>query len=81
MSAKNSPPSASELNLTPVDGGIAHELIIDGEIVEENLSLMGRDVSWLKSELSAQHTSITDVFLFTLDDSGKTHLVTKESKK
>lgn len=78
LKAEKSPPTGEDLNLPLVDGGIAHELIIDGEIVEENLALMGKDKEWLDKQLSSRHTELKDVFLLTLNDAGEIQLIQKE---
>ena len=78
LKAEKSPPTGEELNIRLTDDGIAHEIIIDGEIVEENLSMMGKDENWLLNQLSSRHTEQKDVFLLTLNDADEIDLIRKE---
>ena len=81
LKAENSPPTGQDLHITQTDPGIAHEIIIDGEIVEENLTLMGKDSEWLQIQLDNDNTALEDVFLFTLNDADEIRLIRKETKK
>ena len=81
LKTENSPPTGQDLHIHPADSGIAHEIIIDGEIVEENLTLMGKDEEWLQARLSDNHAKLEDVFLFTLNDADEIRLIRKETKK
>ena len=81
LKAENAPPTGQDLHITQTDPGIAHEIIIDGEIVEENLTLMGKDAQWLQSQLDNDNTALEDVFLFTLNDADEIRLIRKEIKK
>jgi uncharacterized membrane protein YcaP (DUF421 family) len=58
LKAEKSPPTGEDFHLKPVDGGIAHEIIIDGEVVEENLTLMGKDNKWLSKQLRKENTAV-----------------------
>ena len=79
LKSDKSPPTSEDLNLSHPDGGIAHEMIIDGEIVEENLTLMGKDRNWLSKQLSDQNISLSDVFLFTLNDAEESNIIIKDT--
>ncbi len=81
LKAEKSPPTAADLKLALVDGGIAHELVIDGEVVEENLTLLGKDRAWLDGELASRHAVLSEVFLLTMDDGGALHLFRKDARK
>ncbi len=78
LKAEKSPPTGEAFNLTTVDGGIAHEIIIDGEVVEENLTLLNKDLSWLTSLLANENVMLKDVFLLTLNDADEIKLIRKE---
>lgn len=74
--------------LTPLDEdikteecGISHPIIVDGQINRKNLTSSGKSESWLNSELCKSHTGIKDVFLMTVNDSGKCDIFKKEKKK
>lgn len=81
LKAEKSPPTGEDLNLSPVDGGIAHEIIIDGEVVEENLTLTGKDKRWLTAQLRKNRIHLNDVFLFTVNDADEIKLIRKENTK
>ena len=76
--ASASPPTADDLKMKPKDNGIAHPLIIYGTVSEAGLKLANKTESWLKGELSSARIKAEDVFLFTVDDSGKANIVMKE---
>lgn len=52
-----------------------HILVIDGRVNDKELGRLGYDREWLKKKLCG--SEIDDVFLFSLQDSGDTHLVLK----
>lgn len=47
------PLQPSDLAMTPTDEGLAISLIIDGEVIDKNLSTAKRDREWLDSQLAA----------------------------
>jgi len=66
------PPTAQELNIYPMQETLEANIIMDGKIMENNLSLCGHDSAWIMSELSVQGVkNIGDVFLATLDSNNK----------
>lgn len=50
--------------------GIAHPVVVDGEIDPSALRLAGRDEHWLMAELKRRRLELGDVFLMTIDDGG-----------
>lgn len=81
LKTEKSPPTAADLGLTSADSGIAHEVVIDGEIVEQNLTLLQKDKTWLFKELMHHGVELKEVFLLTLNDADETHLIRKEKSK
>ena len=62
--AKNRPATPEDLKLTPKAAHIGVEVIMDGRIMGENLSRVGRDENWLKKQLRAQrHKDEKEIFL------------------
>ncbi|MFZ5645503.1 MAG: DUF421 domain-containing protein [Bacillota bacterium] len=47
------PLQPSDLAMTPTDEGLPITLVIDGEIIDRNLSMAKRDREWLDSQLDA----------------------------
>ena len=40
-----------DLNVKPEYEGIAYDLVLDGQIMYDNLEILGKDYQWLKSEV------------------------------
>ena len=78
------PPSTEELrdvlaNTKPSDAGVAHVLIIDGKIIKENLKLAGKDENYIMKKLDEQGYTISEVLLFTCNDTGDVNIIKKEN--
>ena len=61
--------------------GMAHNLVIDGSIIENNMKSLGYDERWLNKKLKERNTKLQDVFLFTIDDQENINLILKEKDK
>ena len=62
--AVNRPATPKDLNITTKASHIGVEIIMDGSVMEENLSRLGRDRNWLKNELKKQgYREEKDIFL------------------
>ena len=62
------PATPKDMNLAPEQELLFTELIMDGEILEENLKRMGLDMTWLDRQLKQRHIhSPKDVFLALCD--------------
>ena len=56
-------------------------LINDGRVMTDNLRASGRDMAWLNSQLSTRNiASPREVFLLTVDESGRVECAKKEAK-
>ena len=65
MSEKR-PANPSDFNIHPVDDNIVTNIILDGKIMEKNLSELGYDKLWLMNTLQKQGiTKIDNIFLAT----------------
>ncbi|MFX3636096.1 MAG: DUF421 domain-containing protein [Candidatus Pristimantibacillus sp.] len=53
-------------------------VLMDGEVLVESLSASGKDLQWLKHELSKQHINIENVFLAQIDTNGELTVQTGE---
>ncbi len=53
-----------------------HILVIDGRVNDKELKRLGYNRKWLEKNLGG--TRISEVFLFSLQDSGDTHLILKD---
>ena len=74
---REAPPSATDMGLNVSEPGIAHAIIVDTKISDHGLSELGRDRKWLKARLKHHRVTEDEVFLFTVDDSGKEGLIKK----
>jgi uncharacterized membrane protein YcaP (DUF421 family) len=62
--AANRPATPEDLKITAQATHIGVEVIMDGRVMGENLSRMGRDTNWLEKQLKAQgYKSVKDIFL------------------
>lgn len=78
--ARQRPPTAEELGLTPEEDELPFILINDGRIVRRNLVRSGRNEAWLQKELRRTGHSAGEIFLLTVDGSGKVLCIPKEAK-
>ena len=71
--AENKPVTLKDMNMTPPANSISLPLIIDGNIIQENLTYMGKNERWLLDELKKQGISDpkSQVILAELDSSHK----------
>lgn len=70
--------SKADLGIKDKECGISHPLVIDGHIYDYNLTLLGKDRTWLLRTLKQMGTQYKKVFLFSMDDAGNTNLILKE---
>ncbi len=70
-----SQPTREELGLSPTECGICHILISDGKIDRHGLSCTNKTEDWVLHILNKQQTKLTEVFLMTLDDAGKSNII------
>ena len=76
-----SPPTATDLKLSVSEtGGIPAIIIMDGKPMQDNMKLKNVDQKDLVSILNGYQVAAEDVFVLTIDDDRKTHLITKDLK-
>jgi len=73
----DSPANLSDFGIEPTEPGIDHPLILDGVIVQENLTLTGWDERRLRRELKKRKLSLDNVFLLTIDDCENISVISK----
>lgn len=75
------PATAKQLGVDAGEEGYPYIVISDGRILEANLKHIGRDLSWLKKQLSGRKVKDAgDVFLMTSDQDGRIYLAEKEKE-
>ena len=76
------PATPQDMNLAPEQELLFTELIMDGQVLEENLKRMGLELTWLNKQLEQRHIhSPKDVFLALCDRNLKFVLYEKERNK
>ena len=76
------PVTPQDMKLSPEQELLFTELIMDGQILEENLKRMGLNLTWLEKQLEQHHVhSAKDVFLALCDRNGKFMLYKKDKSK
>ncbi len=78
LRAGAAPATVDDMGVSPTRKGIAHPLVVQGQISDFHLKLLGRDRRWLMQKLSERGCGVSDVLLFSLDDDGNFNLVKKE---
>ncbi len=71
----HSQPTFEDLGLSPKERGICHILISDGRIDRHGLKSTNKTEVWLTKTLRKHDTTLGEVFLMTLDDSGKSNII------
>ena len=61
--------------------GIAHAIIVDGQIDTKGLDTVKMTKKHLRTRLKAKNVTEEQVFLYTVDDSGNEFLIKKEDLK
>lgn len=78
LKSEYNPLSPSDLNINVSDDGIAHIIIANGVINAHGLEFIGKNRDWLERQLEKNKCRASDVFLMTVNDSGKINLTKKE---
>ena len=55
-----------------------HAVIIDGEVIESTLKMLGYNDKWLQSQISADRLCVNDILLMTVSDEGETSIIKKD---
>ncbi len=61
-------------------GGIAHAIVIDGELNSSALSASEKSAEWVQEQIKERNLSLKQVFLMTVDDNGNINIIKKEEK-
>lgn len=80
LKAEYSQPTLAQLSVPSQECGILHLLVINGKICRNNLKTSKKDLKWLKKALSELPCSMDNIYIFGVDDSGKTFLIRKDAK-
>ena len=69
---------ASDFGILSEDEGIVYDLIIDGEIMYDNLKILGKDCLWLKNEAKEYGVKPNEILIMTIDSKQKIFCQVKE---
>ena len=72
------PLTAYDIGITKQDSGIAHAIIVDGDINSSNLQASKKTEAWLNKYLENHRLSLKCIFLMTIDDNEKISITMKE---
>ena len=64
---KDRPATAEEADISTQKQYLPVTIISDGKLLEQNLSISGKDLSWVQRTLRKKHSSVEDTFLLTVD--------------
>ena len=75
------PANPSDLNIQTEDESVTTNLILDGKIMDESLSKLGYNKTWLERQLQKQGVTKTkNIFLATYDANGNLCVYLTNSK-
>lgn len=74
----NKPITKKDMNIKVNNNPIVYNIIIDGEIVDENLKHVSKDRKWLYHELKALGKRKEDILLLTFDSNEKINIYPKQ---
>ena len=60
------------------ESDLAHTIIIDGSIIEENLNSLGYNEIWLEKRLKERSAKREEIFLMTVTDDGQIGIIMKD---
>ncbi|MBO6232480.1 MAG: DUF421 domain-containing protein [Clostridia bacterium] len=70
-----------DFGIRPEYEGIAYDLVIDGQVMYQNLKILGKNYDWLKKQLNNFNMSPEEALVATIDGSGNIFAQKKERKK
>lgn len=79
LNSKDRPATCSDLKLHPPEEDVPLVIVCDGKLMHSNLKLLQKSPAWVEQQCANKGIrSIADVFLFTLDETGKQYIQKKE---
>lgn len=74
---KVKPATKKDMGITSTNKGLVYNLIIDGQILEDNLEYAKKNKKWLKHELKIQGKNLEEILLLTIDGEEKINIYPK----
>ena len=79
--AQKRPINPTDLNLTPKEDTLCTEIIMDGHIINRNLTHLGFDEKWLQKQLNSHgYENTSEIFLGISDRDGKVSFFPMDEK-
>lgn len=69
-----------DFGITPEYEGMAYDLVIDGQVMYQNLKILGKNYEWLKKELNNLNMKPEEALVVTIDGSGTIFAQKKEKQ-
>lgn len=74
---KEKPATKQDMGVNSHNKGLVYNLIIDGQILEDNLIHANKTEKWLKHELKVKGKQLENILLLTVDGDDKINIYTK----
>lgn len=75
-------PTLTQLNIEYQNSGIAHPVVVNGELNTQSIAEAGKTSEWVLKNLSAQgYASLSDIFLMSVDNSDKVYICPMQPTK
>ena len=65
--SKYAPVTLKDMKIKDTYKGLTANLVIDGNIMEKNLKIIGKDKKWLMTKIENNHKKLEDILLLTCD--------------
>lgn len=69
-----------DLNIMPEYEGLPYDLVIDGQVMYDNLKVLGKDYNWLKKEVQKFKMTPEEALIVTIDGANQFFCQKKEGK-
>ena len=70
-----------DFDITPEYEGLPYDLVVDGKIMYENLTKIGKNEKWLRKQIDKFKTTPENVFIATIDGKGNFFCQEKSKKE
>ena len=75
LKTENNPLRCKDVKVKVPENGIAHAVVTDGDIMNDELLLAGKTAGWVAAELKRRKMDLKDVYLMTVDDLDTVYVV------
>ena len=71
LKSENEPVTLNDLNIKSTNERLTANLVMDGNIMENNLKAIGKDRKWLMKKVKENNIQVKDIFLLVYNNEGK----------